>query len=505
MSRIFPPIPDTEGAPASTLLNNLRAYWTLDEAEGATRIDAVAGLTLTDFNSVPSVPGVQGNAAGFTSANDTFLAADDDASYEFGDNDFTMAFWVSIASTNTALNILGKDMGGFDTNEHSYLFEYIAPPGPPETSEILVFKLSNDGNAGTQLFMSGMFPMVPNQKYFIVVRHDATNDIIDYVVDGTITGQTVHTGGVYDGPTRLMLGAVDETTVGNDKNHADIEIDELGIWDRRLSDTEIVFLHNNAIGKTHPFADTLRAFPVIPDERGFPSGLPAPTGPSTLLTGLIAFWKLEEASGTRVDEVGSNDLTDNATVTGAVGKVGNAAQFTNATSEFLSIADNTDLSTGNISFTIAGWVWLDNKTGQQGIVSKWLEGSANREYLIDYLGGGTDRFRFGVSSDGAGGGTTTVVQADNHGSPSTGVWVFFACWHDSVADTISIQINNGMIDSSATSAGVFDSVAPVQFGATDTAVFLDGRMDAVGFWKKVLTADEKTEFFNGDIGLEHPF
>ena len=68
----------------------------------------------------------------------------------------------------------------------------------------------------------------------------------------------------------------------------------------------------------------------------------------TLPTNLIAYWKLDEASGTRNDSKGANHLTDNNTVTQAVGKVGNAAQFTLANSEYLSIADNADLSAGDI-------------------------------------------------------------------------------------------------------------------------------------------------------------
>ena len=50
----------------------------------------------------------------------------------------------------------------------------------------------------------------------------------------------------------------------------------------------------------------------------------------TLPTNLIAYWKLGEASGTRSDSKGSNNLTDNNTVTSAAGKWGTAGQFTAA-------------------------------------------------------------------------------------------------------------------------------------------------------------------------------
>ena len=52
-----------------------------------------------------------------------------------------------------------------------------------------------------------------------------------------------------------------------------------------------------------------------------------------LTDNLIAFWQLEEASGVRYDSEGSNNLTDNNTVTSATGVVGDAAQFTRSNSE----------------------------------------------------------------------------------------------------------------------------------------------------------------------------
>ena len=87
------------------------------------------------------------------------------------------------------------------------------------------------------------------------------------------------------------------------------------------------------------------------------SGFATPGG-SPFLSGLIAYWTLDEASGTRVDAHGNNDLSDNNTVTSTTGKVGDAAAFATANSEYLSRADNADLSVGNIDFTFDLWLNL---------------------------------------------------------------------------------------------------------------------------------------------------
>lgn len=224
---------------------------------------------------------------------------------------------------------------------------------------------------------------------------------------------------------------------------------------------------------------------------------------SSLLTSLVAYWKLEEASGTRVDATGrGNDLTDNNTVTQATGIVGNAAQFTAANSEYLSHADNADLSTGNVDFTVAAWVYLDSKPASvMGFVTKGSGGSTtNAEYSLQYLNT-SDRFRLVVFDGGSNAGAAV---ANNLGSPSTSTWYFVVAWHDSVADTVNIQVNNGTVNSSAYTFGSWDSTEPLWIGRSSSG-YQNGRIDAVGFWKRVLTAGERTSLYNGGAGLQYPF
>ena len=78
------------------------------------------------------------------------------------------------------------------------------------------------------------------------------------------------------------------------------------------------------------------------------------------------------------------------------------------------------------------------------------------------------------------------------GAPVIGTWYFIVGWHDSVANTVNIQVNNGAVDSVAT-GGALQAAGTAELrigGRDDIAPFhLDGRVDEVGFWKRVLTAD----------------
>ena len=235
----------------------------------------------------------------------------------------------------------------------------------------------------------------------------------------------------------------------------------------------------------------------------------APSGggaaaPSPLLTNLISYYSKEEASGTRNDAHGTNHLTDNNTVTQAAGKVGNAAKFTAPNSESLSIASNPSLAISDIDASWGFWVYLDTKSAQMGLVTKWNANSSQRGYQI-YYSSAADRFAFLVSSDGTF-NANFQINADALGSPATGTWYYINAWHDSVGNTINIQVNNGTVNSKAHTAGLFASTAAFALGAeafSPFSRFLNGRLDEAGFWKRVLTTDERTWLWNGGSGRSY--
>ncbi len=208
----------------------------------------------------------------------------------------------------------------------------------------------------------------------------------------------------------------------------------------------------------------------------------------TLATNLVAYWKMNETSGNRSDSKGSSTLTDTNTVTFNPGKQGNAAQFTAANNEDLIVSDNAATSTGNIDFSMAAWVYADALSINRYVASK-------NEYILSY--GGANKFRFWINSFSNSVDATSVT-------PATGTWYFIVAWHDSVGDTINIQVNNGTVHSAAT-GGVAptDTTYPLNIGHYDGSNPVngwDGRIDEFGFWKKVLTTQERTDLYNSGNG-----
>lgn len=214
---------------------------------------------------------------------------------------------------------------------------------------------------------------------------------------------------------------------------------------------------------------------------------------------LVSYWTLNEASGTRADSYGSNNLTDNATVTGAAGKLSTSSQFTAANSEYLSVADNSDLSMGDVDFTITGWAYLDSLGTARGALGKW---GTSREYLVSVSTG--NQMQFFVTSDGTSG--TAVSVTGTTVTLTTATWYFVKAWHDSVGNTINIQVNDGTIHTTAHTLGVFNGTSELRLGSNEVAPnHWNGRLDDWAIWRKALSGAQGTTLYNGGVGLAYPF
>ncbi len=217
-----------------------------------------------------------------------------------------------------------------------------------------------------------------------------------------------------------------------------------------------------------------------------------------LTDSLIAYWELEESSGSRIDAHGSNDLSDNNTVLSGTGIVGTAANFTDANSEYLSRADNTDLSTGDVDYSFVCWIKLDDVADESRIINKW---TSQVEYLLEEGGDTNNRFTWWISGTSA----SANVTADTFGDTSgiSGSWVFVFVYHDAAASEIGISINDGGIDTTSLSITQRDGTDPFQLSYNSSTLGIEGLLDQVGFWKKKLTAAEVTRLYNSGNGRSY--
>lgn len=212
---------------------------------------------------------------------------------------------------------------------------------------------------------------------------------------------------------------------------------------------------------------------------------------SSLLNSLVGYWNLNESSGTRFDRSRyGNNLAPSNTPGSAAGKVGNCATFLASSTQYLSIADNTPLGTGDIQFTLTCWVNLTSKTNSMGIINKWGV-AGNREFLLFYSSG-DDRFEFAVSNDGT---AAVIAKANNFGSPSLATWYFIQAYHDSVGNVVGIAVNNGTPNTTAHTTGVRHGTHAFEIGRNEAAIGptdqpLNGNVDEASMWKRLLSSSE---------------
>jgi hypothetical protein len=181
------------------------------------------------------------------------------------------------------------------------------------------------------------------------------------------------------------------------------------------------------------------------------------------------------------------DAADSSTV---LTQVGGATNFVNANSQQLSVASNASLQTGDVDYTVCGWV---NQTVAlpQNVIGVWNLTGDQRQWRVNFNG---SQLTFQVTESGTFASARTLSITQGAG------WCFFCASHNAAANTISFSINNSAPITTSCSVG-FTSLAGLFIGSTNgIAEHLDGSIDEITFHKRVLTADERTWLYNSGAG-----
>jgi hypothetical protein len=215
-----------------TLLNNLLAYWKLDETS-STRFDSTPNNNdLTDNNTVGSATGKVGNAALFDGSN--YLTVTNPSLNITGA--ISIAGWVYAVDRVTEQHILGGysatspfpgyglGIGIVPSNTNKWVW-YSGAGWIPSTSDIalntwthIAFTLNSTGTLN--IYLNGALDRTTTAS-----------------IPSLYSGQKA-LGARSDDATRAVSGTL---------------VDEFGIWGRELSDSEIAGLYNSGSGLTYPF------------------------------------------------------------------------------------------------------------------------------------------------------------------------------------------------------------------------------------------------------------
>lgn len=238
------------------LTDNIQAYWKLEETSG-TRFDETANNNdLTDNNTVLYGTGIIGNGADFELTNSETLSITDASQTGL---DFTGAFsvsmWVkpeSLSGTEAIHGLVGKNL---NSNRGWQLG--IGMIGGQAYADATWYN-----SAGTrQIIQWSLGTFSAGTMYHLVFAMNIgstdinTFDIYKNGVALTRSG-TVSVTDIGDHAGDFVMGKATNTGIYTSHTYFDGIIDEVGIWSRVLSGTEITTLYNSGSGLQYPFTTT---------------------------------------------------------------------------------------------------------------------------------------------------------------------------------------------------------------------------------------------------------
>lgn len=236
-----------------------------------------------------------------------------------------------------------------------------------------------------------------------------------------------------------------------------------------------------------PFMLNAQSFMLLMDDATDNTG-------TVLLDSLKAYWAMGDTS----DSYANNELT-NSGVTFVTGKVGNCGNFEDSEDDYMTISDNATLNVYQQDFTIACWFNLETAASYIGLLTKSGDIATREYYLLAYNQDATpDAPTLAISADGS-----AVTSISDDALPSTGTWYFIVVWYSKATDSIYLQVDNGTILQSAFATDIYGGTSAFTIGRTfggSTSLDMDGLIDEVGYWKRVLTPAERTYLYNSGAG-----
>jgi len=222
------------------IITDLMSYWKMDESSGDA-IDAHGDVDLT----------VNGASYGGTGKiNDGFDFDGNDNLRKTGISgnpldatDLTMVAWVNPTALGGFQRILGSASGA--ANRYSMLFN----------GDKLAYQIDGAGHddPSTTAVSNGVLT-------HIAVVFDASENNVKYYINGTLDGNEPTDANEID--ANLTIFCIGANSDGNAQFFTGV-IDETGVWNRTLDQSEITALYNGGSGLAYPFTEEEAGYMII--------------------------------------------------------------------------------------------------------------------------------------------------------------------------------------------------------------------------------------------------
>jgi hypothetical protein len=329
-----------------------------------------------------------------------------------------------------------------------------------------------------------------NTWYFVTMGRD-TSDYLTAFANGNYATSASTEGGAFTSPNqKLLINRRYNPTYSSAQQYSDGQYDEVRFRFSHLPETwlDTEYANQNSPSTFYAVSGDYEQIIDTPIE-----------------TGLVSAWDFDETSGTRYDGYGNNDLSDNNSVLYATGVRGNGADFEYANSEYLSITDASQSGLEfSTTFSASFFFKLESdKGGYHMFFSKDNSGVPNRQYFFAY-DDNVNKFDLYVFQDG-----NIYWNGNISYTINTGTWYHVVITFNagnSTGSKCKYYINGvdaGTVTEGGTCGSIQNTTQPflVGFATLYTTSYLDGVMDDLRMWSRVLTASEASALYNVGASL----
>ncbi len=229
------------------LIDNLVSYWKMDEVSG-NRADSHGSNTLTDVNTVGSTTGIINNGADFIAANTERLTR---SAQTWGiSNASSVSLWAFTDNLAANPRVVQFGTGGANTSSITILFQNVS------TGFFYVDLRSSSGSTGK---IYKFLPASVSSLRHYVYTWDGTDFIL--YENGSAVTPTKDSDGALSMTDSSRALAIGSTTAGTAP--LDGTVDEVGLWSRALSASEVSELYNGGAGLAYPFSAGAAPTPTL--------------------------------------------------------------------------------------------------------------------------------------------------------------------------------------------------------------------------------------------------
>lgn len=417
-------------------------WFPLNELSGV-RNDSAGSVVLSDSSTVLSKGGyVEGVSAYINRGASEYLYAADAADWDLG-GDFTISTWMYITTAqgdSSMIGICGHSSGG---GGWAFSYMYYA------AAASRLFRFQNTGGTTLDFNNTTVLGKISIGNWYHVAFKRDGDDWYVY-----LDGEEVETINDNDAVNAPAVPFYVGYSGGLVATAGDNRYQDFALW-------------NGYACTVAEIAKLASAFPIQQ-------------------TGIINYWKLDEESGSRIDAIGSNDLTDNNSVLYTAGTVDNAALFDDANSEYLSDSDATQWDFGADAFSVIAW----HNNAQTGTYSGLIE-IGTYPNSINMQNANSAGYQFDAFVNATRCNKTAVVAAST--------WYHFGLVRSDPATTYS-YLDAISLGTTAASGSV--DVGQIWIGRT-TDDYADGAVDEVLIAKRWFRPEEmKSIYLKGLNGFE---